>query len=191
MNRISEIRTYHTADEFFKIAHSLGRCELIDGKIKQMGPAGGTHGEVALKIGARLWVFVEEHKLGKAFAAETGYIIRHAQREGERDTVRGIDASFVRKERIPSEGIPEKFIPFPPDLAIEVVSPGDTRREVAEKVQEYLETGVPLIWIVRPNERTVTVYRQNGDVEVKRDDDVLSGEDVVPGFTLAVHQIFA
>ena len=122
------IKTYHTADEFFKIARSLGPCELVDGEIQLMEPAGGEHGEIALRIGGRLLVFVEEHDLGKAFAAETGYILQHAQKEGERDTVKGIDASFIRKERIPPEGIPKKFIPFPPDLAVEVVSPGDTKK---------------------------------------------------------------
>ncbi len=184
------IKTYHTADEFFKIACSLGRCELVDGEIQLMEPAGGEHGEIALKIGARLLVFVDEHDLGKAFAAETGYILKHAQEEGERDTVKGIDASFIRKERVPPEGIPKKFIPFPPDLAVEVVSPGDTKREVAEKVQEYLDFGVPLVWVVRPSEKTVTVHRANGDIETKQGDEVLSGEDVVPGFVLAMNQIF-
>ncbi|MBI1928859.1 Uma2 family endonuclease [Candidatus Poribacteria bacterium] len=185
------IKTYHTADEFFKIACSLGPCELVDGEIQLMEPAGGEHGEIALRIGGRLLVFVEEHDLGKAFAAETGYILQHAQKEGERDTVKGIDASFIRKERIPPEGITKKFIPFPPDLAVEVVSPGDTKREVAEKVQEYLDFGVPLVWVVRPTEKTVTVYRATGEVEVKGDGDLLSGEDVVPGFTLKVDGIFA
>ena len=185
------IKTYHTVDEFFKIAHSLGRCELVDGEIKLMEPAGGEHGNLAIKIGSRLNVFVEEHNLGAVFAAETGYILKHAQKEGERDTVKGIDASFIRKERIPPEGIPKKFIPFPPDLAVEVVSPGDTKREVAEKVQEYLDFGVPLVWVVRPTEKTVTVYRANGEVEVKRGSELLSGEDVVPGFTLKVDGIFA
>ena len=185
------IKTYHTSDEFFKIARSLGPCELVDGEIKLMEPAGGEHGEVTVNISSPLFFYVKSHDLGKVFAAETGYILKHAQEEGERDTVKGIDASFIRKERVPPEGIPKKFIPFPPDLAVEVVSPGDTKREVAEKVQEYLDFGVPLVWVVRPTEKTVTVYRANGEVEVKRDGDLLSGEGVVPGFTLKVDGIFA
>ena len=184
------IKTYHTADEFFKIARSLGRCELVDGEIQLMEPAGGEHGNIAFKIGGRLLAFIEEHDLGEGFAAETGYILKHAQKEGEQDTVRGIDVSFIRKEHIPPGGVPKKFIPFPPDLAVEVVSPGDTKREVAEKVQEYLDFGVPLVWVVRPKEKTVTVYRANGDIETKQGDEVLSGEDVVPGFVLAMNQIF-
>lgn len=71
-----------------------------------------------------------------------------------------------------------------------MVSPGDTPREVAEKVQEHLAAGTPLVWVVRPKEKTVTVYRANGDIETKQGDEVLSGEDVVPGFVLTMNQIF-
>ncbi len=189
---MSAIRTYYTADEFFKIAQSLGQYELVEGEIKRMPPTSGRHGKVTVKITTPLSVYVDEHDLGEVFAAETGYILKHAQKDGERDTVRGIDVSFVRKERIlPDEDVLEKFIPFPPDLAVEVVSPGNPRREIDEKVGEYLDAGVPLIWVIFPRTKTVTVYRQNGEVETKRGNDVLSGEDVVPGFTLKVDRIFA
>ncbi|HIE29077.1 TPA: Uma2 family endonuclease [Candidatus Poribacteria bacterium] len=182
-------KQWMTAEEFFKIAPKFGRCELVKGEIVSMPPTGGEHGAIAAKILARLLIYVENQDLGEVFAAETGFIIKHATEEQERDTVRGIDVSFVRKERITE--VPKKYIPFPPDLAVEVVSPNDSESEIQTKVQEYQHAGVPLIWVVRPEAQTVTVHRLNSKVEVLGTDDMLSGEDVIPDFTCPVADIFA
>jgi Uma2 family endonuclease len=95
----------------------------------------------------------------------------------------------VRKARITK--VPKKYIPFPPDLAVEVVSPNDSESEIQTKVQEYQIAGVPLMWVVYPETQTVTVYRLNSEVEVLGIDDMLSGEDIIPGFTCPVVDIFA
>jgi Uma2 family endonuclease len=178
-----------TAEEFFKISPKFGRCELVKGEIVQMSPTGGEHGAIAAEISARLLIYVKSHDLGKVFAAETGFVIKHATGEQEKDTVRGIDVSFVRKARITK--VPKKYIPFPPDLAVEVVSPNDSESEIQTKVQEYQIAGVPLMWVVYPETQTVTVYRLNSEVEVLGIDDMLSGEDIIPGFTCPVVDIFA
>jgi len=94
----------------------------------------------------------------------------------------------VRKTRITK--VPQKYIPFPPDLAVDVVSPNDSENEIQTKVQEYQSAGVPLIWVVRPETQTVIVYRLNSKVEVLGIDDMLSGEDIIPGFTCPVADIF-
>ena len=76
VSNMTATKTYYTADEFFKISHSLGRCELIDGEIRQMSPAGGIHGKITVRVSSPLFAYVEEHNLGVVFAAGTGYIIR-------------------------------------------------------------------------------------------------------------------
>lgn len=183
-------KTLITADEFWKLAPELEHCELVRGEIVEMSPSGLIHGKITMRLGARLFNYVEKYDLGEVFAAETGFIVEHATDEEQRDTVRGPDVSFIRKERIPEGGLDEGWGDFPPDLAVEVMSKNDTQREVLEKVGEYLDAGVRLIWIVNPKNETVTVYRLNGEIEQLKADDILDGEDVVPGFSCTVSEIF-
>ena len=180
-----------TADEFFNLAPHLGRCELVRGEIIEMSPPGLIHGKTAMRLGAWLFNYVEEHNLGEVFAAETGFIVEHATDEQSHDTVRGPDISFVKKERIPEEGLDDAWGNFPPDLVVEVMSKNDTQREVLEKVGEYLDSGVLLVWVVRPQNKTVTIYRLNGEVEQLHVDDTLDGEDVIPGFNCLISDVFA
>ncbi len=184
-------KTLITADEFFKLAPQLGSCELVRGEIIEMSPPGLIHGRIAMRLGARLFNYVEEHDLGEVFAAETGFIVERATDEQPRDTVRGPDISFVSKERIPEGGFDDSWGDFPPDLVVEVMSKNDTQRQVLEKVGEYLDAGVCLVWVVRPKDKTVTIYRLNGEVEQLQVDDTLDGEDVLPGFSCPVSEIVA
>ena len=121
-----------TADELLAMG-DIGRCELIYGELVMMSPAGLEHGVVAMRFGRFLSAYVEDHHLGICPAAETGYKI-----ESNPDLVRAADASFIRKERLTGP-ITRGYFEGVPDLAIEVVSPGDTKREVAEKVNMWLE----------------------------------------------------
>ncbi len=104
------------------------------------------------------------------------------------DTVRGPDVAFWSRERLPE--LPNKFTTVPPDLAVEVVSPKDTHREVLEKVLHFLDHGVRLIWVVDPEERIATVYRSRQEVRILGKADELGGEDVVPGFSCRVSELF-
>ena len=109
----------------------------------------------------------------------------------EPDTLRAPDIHFVSKERLAKEGITQKFADFPPDLAVEVLSPEDTASETQKKVEEYLAGGVRLIWIVEPATKTVTAYRSHQDVKVFTADQELEGGEVIPGFRIRVAEIFA
>ncbi|MBI1927669.1 Uma2 family endonuclease, partial [Candidatus Poribacteria bacterium] len=100
------------------------------------------------------------------------------------------DIAFVRQDRLPPPG-QGGYFQGPPDLAVEVVSPGDTSREVDEKVAEWLNAGTPLVWVVRPQHRTVTVYRSLTDLTVLTEEDTFDGEAVVPGFHCRVNEIFS
>ena len=102
--------------------------------------------------------------------------------------------SFVRRGRFPGEVIPTGHCLIPPDLAVEVISPGDLAYEVEDKIDEYLKAGIPLIWVVYPPQRMVRIRRPRssplGIESVLTDTDVISGEDVLPGFSCAVKEFF-
>jgi Uma2 family endonuclease len=103
--------------------------------------------------------------------------------------MRAPDFSFVSKERL--SGKPTKgFLRVAPDLAVEVLGPEEKVSDYDGKVAEYLSWGVRLIWLVDPNTETVTVVRANGEREVLKGNDVLTGEDAVPGFKIKVRKIF-
>ena len=104
--------------------------------------------------------------------------------------VRKPDVSFIRLGRLPNEELPNGHIRLPPDLAVEVVSPNDLYYEVEEKVREYRQAGVRLLWIVVPPSRSVLVRRLDGTITEAHEGDELSGEDVVPGFRCRVADIF-
>jgi Uma2 family endonuclease len=99
--------------------------------------------------------------------------------------------AFIAKDRLPKEGVPKKFAEFPPDLAVEVLSPDDKASDITKKVEEYLAAGVPLVWIVDPATQTVTVYHSLQDVRILTADQELDGEPVIPGFRTKITAIFA
>jgi Uma2 family endonuclease len=116
-----------TADELLKLPRGKVRYELVKGELQSMSPAGSEHGAVTLRLSTLLDQFVTDRGLGLAFGAETGFLIHR-----DPDTVRAPDLAFVGQERIPPESPPQGFWPGAPDLAVEVVSPGDVVREIDE-----------------------------------------------------------
>jgi Uma2 family endonuclease len=178
----------YTADDLWELSQQIEgrRLELIEGEISEMTPAGGEHGVVAGRGLLRVGVHVENHQLGYVTAAETGYIL--FTDENGKDTVLAPDVGFVSKERAP-DGLPEGFIPFAPDLAVEVVSPSETYTRVARKVALYLRYGTRMVWVIDPASKTVVVHTSEG-AHTFGENDTLTGGDVLPGFTLPVRDIF-
>jgi Uma2 family endonuclease len=109
---------------------------------------------------------------------------------GHPKKVRKPDVSFVKEERMTAELFETGFLPIAPDLAAEVISPGDLAHEVAEKIEEYLQAGVSLVWVVEPELRIVDVYRKSGVNNRLHETDDLLGEDVLPGFCCKVAELF-
>jgi Uma2 family endonuclease len=175
-----------TAEELFQLPDDDYKYELVEGGLIRMPPTGAEHGDIAVNACALLRNYVKAHDLGRVSAAETGFILKRNP-----DTVRAPDAAFIAKTRIPSEGIPRTYWPFAPDLAVEVVSPNDRFDEVQEKVSDYFTAGTRLVWVVLPKTRTVLVYRSFHDVRSLGVNDELSGEDVIPGFTCHVAELFS
>ena len=180
------LKELFTAEDLERLASDGRRMELVKGKVYEMAPAGGRHGFVAIRLSTPLSAHVWQLDLGHVFAAETGFLLRRGP-----DTVRAPDVAFISRSRLQLNEIPESFIELAPDLVVEVVSPGDSRREVREKVEDWLQAGVRLVWVLYPATRTAIVYRSLSDVSNLTESDTLNGEDVVPGFSCRLADVFA
>lgn len=172
-----------TADELLEMG-DLGRCELIYGELIMMSPAGAQHGVVAMRFGSFLTQFVDAQDLGAVFAAETGFKIA-----SDPDLVRAPDVSFVRKARL-AAGVPKGFLEGVPDLAVEVNSPGDRKREIAEKIATWLAHGTSVVWEADPPTMTVWVHRVGKPPVRLGIDDVIREEPLLPGFALPLLAVF-
>lgn len=130
--------------------------------------------------------FVEGRRLGWTPSSECGYQCF----PDDPRKVRKPDASFITGARLSADQLNEGHVKIPPDLAVEVVSPHDLFGEVQRKVGEYLRAGVRLVWVVAPEERTVLVHRPDGTASRLEEEDELSGEAVLPGFSCRVGDLF-
>ncbi|HEX2907843.1 MAG TPA: Uma2 family endonuclease [Phototrophicaceae bacterium] len=180
----------YTVADLWRLSHSgeydQQRLELSEGELIVMSPAGGKHGGIAARLGRLIGNYVEAHHLGEITAAETGYIL--FQNADGKNTVRAPDVGFVAAERLP-DGLPDEYLPFAPDLAVEVVSPNDDAEDLQLKVRQYLRYGTPLVWVVYPKSQTVVVHTPQ-ETRTLELEDTLDGGDMLPGFTLAVKSIF-
>lgn len=176
----------YSLEEYERLPEEPGyRVELVEGRLVREQLPGPEHGWLTLELSTRIAEHVRRHRLGLALG-ETGFVLAD-----DPPTVRGPDIAFIAREHLSEGGLPDGYWTIPPDLAVEVVSPSNTRAEIREKVLEYLSAGTRLVWVVEPRTRSVTVYRSRTDVRVLKDPDTLSGLDVLPGFTLAVAELFA
>jgi Uma2 family endonuclease len=159
--------------------------ELVDGELVERDVS-ALSSLVAAKLCRQVSNFCEANNLGWVFNAECGYRC-FPDHPGK---VRRADVSYVNRGRLPVERLSEGYVTIAPDLAAEVVSPHDSFYEVDEKVDEYLGAGVRLVWVVNPERRSVLVHRADGSVSLLREDDELSGEDVLPGFRCRFGDLF-
>lgn len=175
----------HTADDLFEMPEKGYRYELVQGVIRKMSPAGGEHGEISLFLGANLMLHVRKNRLGSAFGAETGFKIR-----SNPDTVLAPDVAFVARDRVEAIRDRRKFVPLAPDLAIEILSPGDGERESLGKVSDWLSAGTRAVILVDPRTKMVRIFRSPEQFLVLSGADVLEVPDIVPGWSVSVAEIF-
>lgn len=163
--------------------------ELVDGRLVER-TMGLQSSRIGWRIGGLLFKFLETHPIGEAFGPDAGYQCF----PDAPNKVRKPDLSFIRDGRLAADGVPRGHCPISPDLAVEVISPGDEAYDVDDKIDEYLAVDVRLVWVVWPESRTVMVYRQPssplGTVSRLTTADTISGEDVLPGFSCSVKEFF-
>ncbi|HEY1187483.1 MAG TPA: Uma2 family endonuclease [Gemmata sp.] len=175
-----------TAEEFAKLPDPIdgSKQELVRGEVVTVPPPSFLHGVVQLNVALLLKTFAKQNGLGRV-AVESGVITDTGP-----DTVRGPDVAFWSFERMPADQVPVVYANVAPDLCVELRSPGNTPARMTKKVGEYFSCGARAVWVVDPDERTVTVYTKPGDGRVLWDNATIAGEDVLPGFTCPVAEFF-
>ena len=156
--------------------------EYVDGKLEQRNVSIDSS-EVASWITALLVLYVRDRRLGRVFDSELGIRIF-----ADPNRTRRADVSFVRAQHAPRAD--SGFLRVPPDLVVEVVSPGDSFQEIRSKVSEWIANGVSLVWVVDPSAREVHVFRSSGGASILAAEEQISGEDVLPGFAVTVRDLF-
>ena len=138
-----------------------------------------------MRLAALLDRHVGEHNLGLVITGEPGFLLAR-----DPDTVRAPDIAFIRAERLAAEPLAEGFRPGAPDLAVEILSRGDTGKEVHNKALAWLDAGAALVWVVNPARRTVTVYRSASDIETLTVGAELDAGELLPGFRCPIADLF-
>lgn len=173
-----------TVEEFWSLPGDGKWQSLVRGEVVEEMPPGGLHGIVASEIVIRLHAWSSSGPRGRV-GVESGFVLSR-----DPATVRGPDVFYVRPERVPDEGVPEAFWDVAPDLAVEVVSPGEKAGDVREKVRDYLAAGTPLVWVVYPRTREVVVHTPDGLARTYEGGSVLEGFESLPDFRCAVSELF-
>ena len=163
-----------------------GYCELVRGKVVPVTPPQFEHGILISWLTFKITAFVARKKLGKVTAADAGIFTGRKP-----DTVRGADVAFFSNARLKKEPRPVGYSTIPPDLCVEVISPGDRFSDLTDKIDEYLAAGVRLVWVIDPVRNKAHVYSPGQPARLLQGKDKLSGEDVLPGFKLALNELFA
>jgi Uma2 family endonuclease len=182
MSTVAQTRI--TAEQFARLPEPLdgSKQELVKGVIITMPPPGGRHGACFAKIARVLGNHVDSGQLGHVTSNDTGFILERGP-----DTVRGPDVSFWSRARLPE--LSDEYVAIAPDLAIEVISPGDHFGRVQKKIAQYQQAGVVTTWIVDPDDRSVTVYRLGQPPVILDDSDTLVGDGVLSDFRCLVHEL--
>jgi len=169
-------------EELMQLPDDGNKYERVGGVLK-VSPAGHEQEYVGSWLITLLTNFVRPRNLGQVYGSNAGYRFPNGD-------VRAPDVSFVRQERLPGGRPPKGFADYPPDLAVEVLSPNQKLQDLGEKIGEFLDWGTPLVWVLDPEHRTVTVYRSLTDVRTLGPEDELTGEEVIPGFRVRVAELF-
>ncbi|OKH23522.1 hypothetical protein NIES593_09870 [Hydrococcus rivularis NIES-593] len=180
-----------TPEQFEQLAQAeqLARMELTkDGELIIMSPTGGTAGRKNSRLTQQLRNWADRDGTGEVFDSSTVFVLPNGAR-------RSPDASWIKLERWNqlTQAQQDGFPPLAPDFVIELISPSDLKNQRYEdlqaKMQEYLDNGVQLGWLIEPDTKTVEIYRSGQQVEILNNPQTLSGEDVLPGFILDLSEI--
>ncbi len=177
-----------TSEQFYQLCEENPDFKLernANGELIAMPPTGGETGKSNSKFNLQIGLWNEQTGLGEVFDSSTGFTLPNK-------ADRSPDASWVEKSRwdalTPEQR--EKFIPLCPDFVIELVSPSDSLKKTQEKMQEYIENGCRLGWLINRKKREFEIYRPGRSVEILQSPQTISGEDILPGFVLNLQKIW-
>ncbi len=178
-----------TDEQFFQLCQNnrdLRFERTGSGELIIMPPTGGETGNRNFEITVQLGIWNKQYNLGKGFDSSSGFKLPNGAN-------RSPDASWVQQDRWQalSQQQKRKFIPLCPDFVVELLSPTDSLKQVQLKMQEYIDNGVRLGWLIDAEARRVEIYRPNRDVEILENPLALSGEDILPGFVLDLSSILS
>ena len=171
--------------EFMALPDDGNRYELVKGELINMGNSGALHGYIAIILSAALFGLVTSRKLGVLLDSSTAFTMKNGNK-------RSPDIAFFAKERLQGlEELPTGFLEGAPDLVVEILSLGSTIAEIEDKIAEYFANGTRLLWVISPGQHYVLVYRSGYEPQrLLTSGDFLEGEEVVPGFTFPVADLF-
>lgn len=188
MSMATELKTdkkVWTDEEFMALPKDGHRYEIVNGELVDMGNSGALPANLAIILSSALFAIVNAQKLGSLFDSSTAFKMKNGNK-------RSPDISFFAKERLQGmTELPTGFLEGAPDLAVEILSPGNTVEEIETKITEYFDNDARLVWVISPTQHYVLVYRcaQEPDRLLKSVDS-LDGEEVIPGFTFPVADLF-
>ena len=176
-----------TDEQFYQLCRNNRELRFernADGDLLIMSPTGGETGNRNIEIAYQLQAWNRQNNLGLAFDSSTGFKLPNGAN-------RSPDASWIplAKWNALSDEQKQKFLPLCPDFAIELLSPSDKLAKTQDKMQEYLDNGMKLGWLINPQNR-VEIYRSRTAVEILDSPNSLSGEAVLPGFILDLQFIW-
>ncbi|MEB3190192.1 MAG: Uma2 family endonuclease [Snowella sp.] len=174
-----------TDAEFMALSDDGHHYEIVNGKLVDMGNSGALHGYICSLLLVALGSYIVPKKLGVILDSSTAFTMKNGNR-------RSPDIAFFAKERLQGmKTLPSGYLEGAPDLAVEVLSPGNTIEEIEEKLSEYFENGSRLVWVVSPTQHYILVYRSAKEPDrLLKMQDNLNGEEVIPGFELAITDLF-
>lgn len=178
-------RKVWTDEEFMALPQDGHRYEIVNGELMDMGNSGALHGNIAIILSSALFAVVNAQNLGALFDSSTAFKMKNGNK-------RCPDISFFAKTRLQGmTELPTGFLEGAPDLVIEILSPGNTVEEIHGKLVDYFENGTRLAWVIYPNENYVLVYRSVQEPDrLLKSVDLLEGEEMIPGFTFPVANLF-
>ena len=173
-----------TADDLLRLSRKGVKGELVKGVLHKTMSVGGEHGEIAMALGAALLAYIRPRRMGRVGGSDAGVRL-----ERNPDTVREPDVFYISAEKLPLEVRVPGYYEVIPDLVAEIASPGDSAREIADRVAMWQHYGVRLVWAVYPATRTIAAHPLGDAVVIFGADDVLDGGGVIPGFQCPVRDI--
>ena len=177
-----------TDEQFWQLCHQHQDLQFertAEGELIIMSPTGGLTSDRNSEINLQLRLWNRHRKLGKVFDSSGGFKLPNG-------ADRSPDAAWVKLSRWNSltRQQQERFVPLCPDFVVELRSPSDAIKTIQNKMQEYLDNGAKLGWLIDPQRQVVEIYRPSQPVEILHSPNTVSGENILPGFSLDLAEIF-